>query len=642
METIDPPEVAQLPTIDLAAVRTAIERGQRVLRHSQRDDGSWESPGDLGPVSTAQVLVALHHLGRLSPRDAAEGARWLRAQQCDDGSFVLYPSAAGGDPGATACTWAALHVTAQPENAPAIARARAWLEQHGGTRRVVAAIAEGDLSAVFLALAGLLDAHALPCPSMLFSLLPPVVDFLQKRFHSGILMVALQLGVLVRRLRGDWGPDGTRKSLLARAECDRCIALLDTFQNQDGSWNANTVQAALALPALRAAGLTLDDPRVARGLAWLEGQAVRDERGLHFDAFGSAVWSTAFDLRALFATGVRPADPDVGRALTWLVESQLEIPQPAVDNRQPGVPRTGGWAFQRGNHTMADSDDAGVVLATLGTALAHRGEGALDPQLEARVRRAVNRGRAWLLGMQNPDGGWSAFVWGLPGKPPGPMMERPVAVPMDDPWAMAKLVVDPQPALGDPSTEDITARVLHGLALIGEPRHSEAVRRGVAFLRAQQCDSGAWWGRWVMNYLAATAFVLIALEAVGEDLRAHWIRRAVRWVLAHQNPDGGWGELPVSYRDPRRAGEGPSMPPLTGLVVTALVAAGEGGSPAVARAVAYLLAQQRDDGTWPDGDYLAPNVPPDTFYAYREAARFYPLEALGRYLALRDGESPAC
>src|SRR5580692_1975567 len=122
----------------------------------------------------------------------------------------------------------------------------------------------------------------------------------------------------------------------------------------------------------------------------------------------------------------------------------------------------------------------------------------------------------------------------------------------------------------------------------------------------------------MVNYLPATACVLMGLAAAGVDRGAPVVRRAVRWILDHQNADGGWGEGVFSYRDPSLAGVGPSMPPLTGLVVTALVDAGEGRSEAVARAARYLVAEQRADGTWPNGDWLhvfvSPNYLPSSFY----------------------------
>ena len=459
-----------------------------------------------------------------------------------------------------------------------------------------------------------------------------MVSLLERRFHSGILMVAQQLSVLVRRMRGDFGPDGQDMGLIAGAECRRTIALLETFQNEEGSWNSNTVQTALALPALHAAGLPLHDPRIRRGVQWLLDQRERDAQGLRFNVFGSAVWSTAFDLRALLASGVEARDPAIQQGLAWLVDAQLTIPQPLVDNRNPGAPRVGGWGFQKGNHTMADCDDAGVVLSALGMALAAPTATGPEPALRARVERSVELGVAWLRGMQNPDGGWSAFVWDLPARRPGPMFVRTPKTKFDDLWAMAGMVIDPPRELGDPSTEDVTARILHGLAHVGFGIADPMVQRAIAFLKSQQMANGSWWGRWGVNYLTGTSFVLLALKAVGADLHEEWVRRALRWVLGKQNADGGWGESQRSYAEPTHAGEGPSTVPLTGLVLQALMELGEVDHAAVHRGVHYLLEHQLPDGTWPNGDYLHCNLPPDTYYLLPEAARYYPTEALARYL----------
>jgi squalene-hopene/tetraprenyl-beta-curcumene cyclase len=616
--------------IDRAAVRVALDRAREVLWRAQRPDGSWESPCDMGVAPTAQVLVALHYVGALSPDDAAAGARWLRARQGPDGSFRSHPTATQGDLGTTASAWAAFHVCAPQDSADAIAAARDYVEGQGGTAAVIGAFARGDPAIVFMALAGLADPSGLPCPPMIPGLIRPLVNFMERRFHSGILMVSGALTLIVHRLRGDWGADGPPPNEVARRFAARTLKLLATFQNRDGSWNANTVQTALMLPALRAAGLPSGHPMVARTVGWLESQLVRDADGLHLDAFGSPVWCTAANVRALIAAGESRSDTRIVRALDWLVACQSQLEQPEVDNRNPGAPRTGGWAFQPGNETMVDNDDTGTVLTALGDALASE---MLDPDFARRLTASRDRGRAWLLGMQNPDGGWSAFVHGLPAKRPGPLFTGPVEVSLDDPAAAVRTLLDPPRELGDPSTEDLTGRVLDGLGRIGLTTTSPAVRRAIGFLRAQQFDHGGFWGRWTVNYLASTACVLQGLARVGADMSELWVRRAVRFLTERQNADGGWGELPDSYRDPAMAGRGPSMPPLTGLVLTGLIDAGEATSDAVARGLAYLLREQRADGSWPHGDWLQAIVPPDTFYILAEAAKHYPVEALAHFLA---------
>ncbi len=627
-------------SIDHAAVRDALARARAVLWRTQRPDGSWESPCDMGATPTAQVLVALHGAGCLAPADAVDGARWLRARQGADGSYPSHPTATEGDLGATASAWAALHVCAADESAEAIARARAYVEAQGGTAAVVDAFGRGDPAIVYLALAGLIEPSELPCPPMVPGLIRPLVRFMERRFHSGILMVSGALTLIAHRLRGDWSTtapsavpsgraDGPPPGPVARRFAARTLTLLATFQNRDGSWNASTVQTALFLPALRAAGLGADHPMVARTVAWFEAQRVRDAEGLHFEAFGSPVWCTAANVRALLAAGESAADARMIRALDWLIGAQSQIEQPEVDNRNPGAPRIGGWAFQPGNETMVDNDDTGAVLAAYGDALA---AAVLDRDTGRRVSASRDLGRDWLLGMQNPDGGWSAFVYGLPAKRPGPLFSGPVEVSLEDPVGAVRTLLDPPRELGDPSTEDLTGRVLDGLGRLGLTTASPAVGRAIDFLRAQQFDHGGFWGRWTVNYLASTACVLQGLARVGADMSEPWVRHAVRFVLERQNGDGGWGELPDSYRDPALAGRGPSMAPLTALVLTGLIDGGQASSDEVARGIAYLLDQQCADGTWRHGDWLQAIVPPDTFYILAEAARHYPVEALARWL----------
>nr|UXE44853.1 hypothetical protein Hi04_10k_c3807_00018 [uncultured bacterium] len=613
-------------------VQRALQRAVRVQRAMQRKNGSWDGPCYMGPATTAQAIVVLQHLGHLSPSDAAAAARWLRSQQRPDGSFVMYPSAAVGHVGATASGWAALHVTAPQQSADAIKAARAFVDANGGLTAVVDGMELGDFSALFLAMAGLLDARRLQRPTSVFFALPPLVTLLRTRFNSGVLLTAFELSTLIRTLRKEpmtWGD---------RLGHSGGLELLTTFQNSDGSWNDSIVISTLAVATLAAAGHDHEDPRLQRALKWFEAQAVRGPNGMHFNGFSSEVWATAFNVRGLLDAGVPPADPTVTRALTWLADAQSATPMPRFDNRQPRAVLTGGFAFQATNPTMVDTDDTGVVLSAIGAAQRWSGPGALSGELEARLERTVRKAHDWLLSMQNPDGGWAAFVWGLPGKKPGPALKTTPRASYDDPLGMVKLFLDPPPPLGDPSTEDVTARVLHGLGATGFSVRSEPVQRALQFLQRQQCQSGAFWGRWVLNYLSCTAFVLMGLKSVGADRDAEWIRRAIAWVLSMQNPDGGWGETPGSYTDERLAGVGPSMPPLTALVLKGLLDIGERSS-ATDRAAAYLAATQAADGSWPNRDYLHVNIAPDTFFIYEEATRFYPPAALGTWLH-KGGPAP--
>jgi squalene cyclase len=621
---------------NVAAVQLALDRAQRVLWKTQRADGSWDAKGDVGAWVTAQVVAMLRYVQALNPADTAAAVTYLTGQQRADGGFAIHPYSHDSELCATACGWAALHLCQATE---AAAKARAFVQSHGGVSAVIDKMNEGDMAIMFLAMAGLVDAAKVPCPSSAALLVPPVKKFLQTRFHSGVLMGSFATEVLLKRLRGDFGPDGRTKSLFDSLICRGAIANFKVFQNQNGSWNGSTVNSVLILPALFAINTPESKAMLDRALAWVETQKLRDASGVHFGGFSTESWATGFETRALLYGGISPNDPDLTRALEWMARSQLTIPMPAVDNRKANAVLLGGYGFQHDNHTMPDCDDTAVVLSAMGMALE---DPTLPSDLRARLAKASSSSKQWLFSMQNPDGGWSAYVWGLPERTVGPIMQTNARIDMSDPMSILKAVLNPPPVTGDPSTEDLTGRVLHCMGHLGEQASSSpAIAHAIEFLKRQQRPTGPWWGRWVLNYVSSTAFVLMGLRAVGVDFKEPWVQRAVQWVLSKQNPDGGWGEGPESYRDEATAGVGPTMVPLTALVVMALLDVGEGDHPKVKRAISLLLDTQRADGTWPNGQYLHTNVPPDTFYVYEEACRFYPPEALGKYLAHRAQRSTA-
>ncbi|HWB81668.1 MAG TPA: prenyltransferase/squalene oxidase repeat-containing protein [Nannocystaceae bacterium] len=268
------------------------------------------------------------------------------------------------------------------------------------------------------------------------------------------------------------------------------------------------------------------------------------------------------------------------------------------------------------------------MLALFGAALRRR---ELPSSLRAELARSHALGVRWLLGMQNPDGGWAAYTKGHRSKRPGAGITAPMRFPprlgeLRRCWADLPL------AIGDPSTEGLSGRCVRALGLAGKRADDVALVRAREFLIAQQTDFGGWWGRWLVNYLPTTAHILLGLAEIGADLRAPWIRRAIAWVQSKQRADGGWGECAESYADPSRAGTAEtSMPGLTGLVASAMIATGERDHPCTSKAIRYLLDAQDEHGAWPDHDWLAPSLPPRMFYRYPITTRFYPLAALGAW-----------
>jgi squalene cyclase len=593
----------------------------------------------------------------LPPAQTEKVITWFRRQQRGDGSFVAYPFASSGDLCATAAVWAAMRAAGVPESDDAVVRARRFVDANGGLEEVTHSFyTKTNFAALFVAMAGFIEPGELPVPPPGLVLNAPAERFLRKRFDYLNLVVGLVCaGAIVDDLRRRSAAAATAAraegSFLGRIEAafreaasrvgnaveslddDKAIAFLRTYQNPNGSLDDTSLQTAMLVAAYHALHLERDDWRLTAAVKWLRDMLVESPDEAWFNGFTGDVWSTALAGRALLAAGTPLDDPELAQTVTWFLDTQILDEKLVLSATRPGKPKIGGWAFEGTNVTTPDCDDTGLVLATLGMASdqAKPGDPGLPAPIAARLLTAVEKACAWLEGNQNPDGGWSAFDYWEGEKPRGPLYTHEIGLLSDDFLANLKNLVSPPIGLGSPAWEDVTGRVLFGIGWSGSTLASPVVGRAIQFLRNQQLDHGGWWGRWMVNYLPTTSCVLLGLSAVELPMSDPMVKRGIDFLLAHQNPDGGWGEDEETYTDPARAGRGPSMPPLTGLVLTALLDWGLGGSEAVQRGVEYLLQQQRPDGTWPNNEWLHAFFPPQSFYFYYMMPALYPLEALGRY-----------
>jgi squalene-hopene/tetraprenyl-beta-curcumene cyclase len=163
---------------------------------------------------------------------------------------------------------------------------------------------------------------------------------------------------------------------------------------------------------------------------------------------------------------------------------------------------------------------------------------------------------------------------------------------------------------------------------------------GVAYLLREQEPDGSWFGRWGTNYIYGTWSVLSALNAANVDRGSPAMRRAVGWLLARQRPDGGWGEDGKSYWADQPRGEAKeSTPSQTAWALLGLMAAGETAHPAVERGIGYLLSTQNEAGLWDEELYTAVGFPRVFYLRYHGYRAFFPLWALARYRNLRRGNA---
>jgi squalene cyclase len=605
----------------------AIELASAAILARQRNDGSWECTVDVGPVAVATQLVLEQTLGRLGEADRQAGLAALVASQRADGAYPAYPTADRGSASVTALAVAAMGRCLRPEDGATLRRAREALERLGGHAAVVDAFrARGDVAALFLVGHGSLDADLLPRLPLAIALVPGLERLLDGRFHPGNLMGALVLAALGQRPR--------QVARWTRAlERRRAVDYLASWQNPSGSWNQALFPTQLMALGLHALGVHASDPVMRAATRWMDRQKTVVEGELVLQAIPNDIWSTAQACLALVDGGDGPASGEaVVRARRFFAAEQIMTEQPRANQRRRGAPRRGGWAYQRANPTMPDCDDTGMVLAALGA--------GQPPDALGAATDVMRCGERWLRGMQNPDGGWGAYVWNLTSKPRGAMFSDDIALPLDDPRGALALWRRPPPELGDPATEGVTARALQGLGACGFGPDDTVVKRALCFLEAQQHASGAFWDRWMTCYLPGTASVVSGLMAVGTDPNQPIVRRAVDWLRGQQNPDGGFGETPAAFRDPGAAGRGPSMAPVTGFVASALIDAGWGADDVTLRAVRWLLDEQQADGGWSNGGWVNPYVPPDTFYLYPWSAQCTPLSALGKYRRRAGSASP--
>jgi squalene cyclase len=295
-----------------------------------------------------------------------------------------------------------------------------------------------------------------------------------------------------------------------------------------------------------------------------------------------------------------------------------------------------GWCFEFNNVFYPDCDDTAMALMVLAGRFDAAGTGQLPPDLRvtaiehagsldeakqsvldvADTSAAMQSGLRWLLGMQNKDGGWAAFD-------KNNNKEILCKVPFADHNAMI-----------DPSTPDLTGRVMESLGRLGfRVGKNPEIDRVVAYMRKEQQADGSWFGRWGVNYIYGTWQALTGLSAVGVPTDDPAIAAGANWLLAHQHASGGWGETPDSYEDPSLRGTGTPTASQTAWAVMGLIAAGKTDDPAVTRGIRFLLDRQRPDGTWFEPEYTGTGFPLVFYLKYHYYSVYFPLMALSLYAA---------
>jgi squalene-hopene/tetraprenyl-beta-curcumene cyclase len=619
-------------------VAAAMDRGRTGLIARQNPDGHWVGELEGDTILESEFILLLAFLGKHDDPRVKRAANYLRTKQLSVGGWPNYP----GGPAEVSVSvkaYFALKIAGDSATEPHMVRAAEVIRNLGGAE------ATNSFTRFYLALLGQLPYAACPSVPVELMLLPRWFFFNIYAMSAWSRTIFVPLSVVdafkpvtrlpesmhIRELFLDppetprWPAKPTKKWfswtnfflgidwILKKLGQFRLTPFRQFAARKAVAWMQERCQESDGLGAifppiiyhavvLKCLGASDDDPEMRWVLKQLDDLGIEEGEALRLQPCLSPVWDTALSLIGLADTGQRGDSEETVSAVSWLLNK--EVRQSGDWAKTVRGVEPGGWFFEYRNAPYPDIDDTAMVLI----ALARAGH-ATRTIAQPAIHRALN----WLAAMQNSDGGWAAFDRNINN-------EILTKVPFADHNAML-----------DPSCPDITARVLEALSHYGYRVGQKPVDVAVRFILAHQEESGAWFGRWGVNYIYGTWQVLVGLAAIGFDMNAMVVRRAVRWLKESQNADGGWGECCRSYDEPELAGRGESTASQTAWVLLGLIAAGEIESPEVRVGVEYLVGTQNIDGGWSEEPFTGTGFPRVFYLKYHMYPVYFPLMALSRY-----------
>jgi len=676
-----------VPEPDLTAVDSALAASQDWMLAQQNPEGYWCAEFEADTTLESYFIIFKWMWGHREHPKIPKYAKTILEAQLPEGGWATYE---GGPPEISVSTlsYLALKLAGTPASDPQMIRARDAILKLGGATKA------NTYTKYHLAFFGQYDWNHVPAIPPEMILVPTVSPFHIYDMSSWSRTIFVSLSVIyahkptieVPKERGTPELFVENSDLALQKDKDSTVTWKNLFLFADkGLKVAEKLPISIArnialkkaekwilermpksgglsaiLPAMQNSILALwcmgykeDHPWVKHGIHELEMlEMERDAERIECQPCVSPVWDTCIAAYALGQSGMDGDHPAMKNSAAWLLSKQCTDPGDwQVHNPMP----PGGWYFEFLNEFYPDVDDTCMTLMALRYA---NGAGKLPPlpenklpvngvqrgflgaeaptkvYSEADQKAAIERGVLWMLGMQNDDGGWASFDKGN-----------------DKEW-LTKVPFADHNAMIDPSTSDITSRVLESLSYQDEfhlercksvadkekvEKSQKIVRRAIEFIKKDQCSDGSWFGRWGVNYIYGTWQVLRGLRLIGEDMNKGYLRRGVEWFKHYQNPDGGWGETIGSYDDISLKGKGESTKSQTAWALMGLINAGQGNSQSVRRGVKYLLDTMTPEGTWEEAPWTGTGFPRVFYMKYHYYRHYFPLMALGQYSRFKKG-----
>ncbi|AJY75946.1 prenyltransferase/squalene oxidase repeat-containing protein [Paenibacillus beijingensis] len=626
-------------------VRQMKETLVRELLNSQSGDGSWRLCFEGGITSDAYLIVLLCSLKDPDPGLIRKLAARIASRQEPGGGWKLYRDQPDGQLEATVEAYYALLYSGyyDPDH-PAMEQARSFILARGGLCRV-----RTLLTQALLCMTGQAEwpgSLRIPVETLLAPLWFPV-NLFDLSGHARVHLVPiLMIASTGFALHSGETPDlsglfvgGERsfdddaslppslsalfkglssasfllhKPSLRKAE----LFLLERIE-PDGTLLTYSTATMLMIAALLSIGYEAGSDIIQRALAGIKSLVWQWERDhtAHLQVASSALWDTAMigcSLRdaagGLESGPLRDeADRAVRRAADYVAQRQHNR-KGDWSIRNPYTP-PGGFGFSDVNTLYPDVDDTMAALHLLRP----------FAKTDANLRRQWERGLAWVLSMQNPDGGWPAF-------------EKE----SDSPLLGFLQFESAAHIVTDPSTVDLTARTLHVLSK-GDPAGASiapgaagAAAKAARWLLERQLQDGSWFGRWGICYVHGTGAALSGLSAIRAGGRASAVARGTRWLLSVQHPDGGWGESCASDAAGKYVPLQGSTPSQTAWALEALIAVHSAPTASIDNGIVRLIELlQAEDwrSSYPTGGGLAGSL----YIHYHSSRYIWPLRVLAMY-----------
>ncbi len=607
----------------------------RILQ-TQSADGSWRDCFDTGLMPDAQTAIFLHLLGVRDGEWVDPLLRRILKEQRSDGGWGLYAGDDGDLSVSVECYYALTVYDAWPVQQEGVGgeacgnvrrRAGDFIRARGGLLEC------RNLTKMLLAIGGEIPWESLPSPrlySHLFSRFSPVSirDITMfTRLHIAPMLLLGHLRYVsdvvtdpvLQDLRVNeapyWGQirGKDRRARRRPAETNmsrmplrlrRCVDFILREREADGTVAGYHSSTFLMLLAIRALGKSRELPYDAILTAQKRNRIVDPQSGfVHQQTCNAHVWNTALSIGGLVDAGMRGDAPSIKRAVEYLAAKQHTC---------------GAWGYSDNNTMHPDTDDTVACL----DALARTGR---------MPTRAFERGVTWLLSMQKQDGGWAAF-------------ERD----SDKRWLERIPANDMKRAMHDPSTPDITARVVEFVLkhrVVGVD--DERVVQALSWLKRHQEPDGSWYGRWGNTYLYGSWCAVKALAAAGL-LNTDMGTKVKRWLLSVQLPDGSFGESCDSDALGRFVPTETGVPTQTAWALDTLLYLAERGERtntldelgfAAHRAASWLMAARAPDG-WHEDVPSGTAFPGALYIRYHIYPKVWPLVALSHYHRIFEGDIP--